>query len=497
MDGLLNEPLFVLAMKQSEVDYRIQWYYLIYADNPRRWRRVIVSAYFGKTLEASQVSTPDEKEGACKTLPKAIQCLLQILLPKVDFFDSVTSISMCLEDHKNGVISPSLPTIGVTEDTSEVTRSDEARILQDIEDLGCPQFLESEVITEARITSSRFDVLVENRRCIERKAPFTTAGMQGANGFNDFVDDLKLYNSIRGCSRVAEFVGVVLDDTRTHLRSYLYETPLVPKLETLIAVANTTSTVVPWAIRESWAFQIAMAISEVHNRGLLIGYFGLGAIGVRADGRVILHDLTNTRRPLRHFRDRKGDTPPELRKVSTSSGRAMSFRTDVFQLGLALWLLAENKPKTMGPMFCAKAACTRRPRYSCTANHCNPVQLPPCSGDIPSYFNSIIQSCRSPDPKARPSARKLVDDFQRTQILDHVPNFSQFLSNFDSIDCGFDVYCDECGMLAMDAHYHCSVCRSGDFDICPTCFADGIHCFISEHRLMKRVKRNGSFVDVS
>ena len=493
-DSLLSESIFVTAMKQSEDNLQVQQYYLMYAENPRRWRRLIVSAHFNNIQQASaisEVSAPDTLEGNCKTLPKATQQLLHIILPEAELCESVTSISVFLTEGESGLITPDLPAIEVAANSSEDMTSDEAQILQDIEDLGCPRFSESEIVTVSRISCSCFEVWVKRRTCVERKVSFATAGMPGENGFQDFIDDLKVLSSLSGCARVNEFVGVVLDDTGRHLRSYLYERPLIPSMEILLATANNRSEDIPWAVRETWALQIIMAISEMHSKGIVVGLMSLHWIGIRADGTAILHGLKSSQR---HLENRKGEMPPEMR---SGNERGMNFRTDIFQLGLLLWLLAEHAASPIG-YFCAKVACTSRPRFSCNASHANPVELLPCKESVPSYFNSIIRRCRLSDPKARPSARKLLEDLQHMEIWDnHVPDMDKLLADLSPLDDGFALNCDNCGALNLGTHYHCNVCHSGDFDICLACFADGIRCFVREHRLMKRVKRNGSFVDIS
>ncbi len=59
----------------------------------------------------------------------------------------------------------------------------------------------------------------------------------------------------------------------------------------------------------------------------------------------------------------------------------------------------------------------------------------------------------------------------------------------------FSIFCMECGDLTTDVHYHCDVCSSSDFDHCPTCFAQGIHCWLPQHRLVKRIVDPGGIID--
>lgn len=214
-ESLLSEPLFVIAMKASPEDYRKQKYFLLYAEKPRRWRRIIVLATFSGVREQSpmsQVSATDDLEHSCKILPKALQSLLSTLLPQLKLFSSVSRLSLSLREDESGHIVSETRKIEVVEDLLEKGMSDEDQILQDIEDLGCAKFLESQIMVKSRISSSCYHVLVETRECVERKAPFASAGNQGDNGFQDFFNDLKLLNSLRGC------IGVVNSSALSSMR---------------------------------------------------------------------------------------------------------------------------------------------------------------------------------------------------------------------------------------------------------------------------------------
>lgn len=60
----------------------------------------------------------------------------------------------------------------------------------------------------------------------------------------------------------------------------------------------------------------------------------------------------------------------------------------------------------------------------------------------------------------------------------------------------FAVCCNNCDRTIPDAHYHCSTCDNGDFDLCPPCVELGITCHDSDHWLLKRFVR-GDFILVS
>lgn len=59
----------------------------------------------------------------------------------------------------------------------------------------------------------------------------------------------------------------------------------------------------------------------------------------------------------------------------------------------------------------------------------------------------------------------------------------------------FAICCNSCETTIPDAHYHCSTCDDGDFDLCESCVANSITCYSSDHWLIKRTMRNGQIVN--
>ena len=389
----------------------------------------------------------------------------------------------------------------MAEDRLEIETSDEVRMLQDIDDLGCLQYLASDIIMVSRLTTSSFRVWVEGRMCVEQKMLFANDRADGENGFLAVFNDLKRLNSLRGCPGVVDFNGVVLDDTRRHLRSYLYELPLLANVQWLFGAAENRSQVIPWPIREQWARQIIRAVANIHSRGHVIGLLRLGGIGVRANGAVVVTVLKSS--PYT-WHNRRGKWPSEWRKGSTSTSvpprDMMSFRTDIFQLGLILWQLTQQRCVD-GISFCRRSGCTKRFDYTCTADHANPVRLPMHGTEIPMPYGDIIDQCRAPDPKCRPTAYKLAELLpcvEESQAL--VPGMQEVLDTYAEIGNHYAVWCDNCGRSGAEAYYSCNVCKSANyeiFEICECCYAQGVRCPVQEHQLLKRIIKDGNIVGVT
>ncbi|GKT48993.1 protein NBR1 [Colletotrichum spaethianum] len=59
----------------------------------------------------------------------------------------------------------------------------------------------------------------------------------------------------------------------------------------------------------------------------------------------------------------------------------------------------------------------------------------------------------------------------------------------------FAVCCNSCDQTVPDAHYHCSTCDDGDFDLCQNCVDQGITCYGADHWLIKRIVKNGQIMN--
>ena len=491
---VFSERIFAMATKQSPIDPHTQIYFLAYAETTRLWRRVIVAVTFDDPAMRDMALT-----GSWLTrlygynyniLSNSLGCLLMRLLPTLPLFSSISRLSLSLSSAEDRSLVQRSSKLTVAEDTVEKDLISDRNFLRDLSHLGCAILIESEVLMESRFSVADCISVVGSDRYIEYKAPFASTDLDGPRSLKSYMIRLKRSIALRDCPGVANFKGVVLDDTRSYLKSYLCELPTVHSLSRMVAQANMEHATVPWADREMWAYQIVNAVSHIHRRGQVVGLLELMRFGARSNGSAMLLQPWQSQIQME---DWAGIMPPELRtdcgNSRTSQSQPMTYATDMFQLGMLLWLLAEHRRTTNG-RFCVSAACTSFPRFKCAA-HCNPVELPPCRGEVPLYFADMIRRCRLHDPQARPSAHELIKLF---------PTHSHELSDkklFNSLAdrIGFSyVICNECGDACGTFHYHCSKCLSDDWDLCPSCFQQGVGCYDSDHQLTKTVLRNGTLV---
>ena len=58
----------------------------------------------------------------------------------------------------------------------------------------------------------------------------------------------------------------------------------------------------------------------------------------------------------------------------------------------------------------------------------------------------------------------------------------------------WQVNCNKCDKQVTNDHFHCSICDSGDYDLCEACVNAGAFCKGENHWLIKRSVKNGIFV---
>ena len=483
-EGPLHERLVVFSMVElyRTSTARVDKYFLLFAKDARHWRRVTVTATAKIGSRLSEVSSAFIPL-SYHTPPGLVQPQLEAVLETTQLEDLVNSICIELQSDNGSEITFDPSFWRISGDLQQASLADSSQYVEEIEHRGLPQYLESEVIVLSRINTQLFLVLVESQQLMERKPPFTKNGM---SDIADFFADMKLLQMAQGCPGVAKFVGVVLSDDRTELCSYLLQFPEQGSVQFLLNAARLDGTLIPWKRRERWIRQIITTVVEIHKRGIFVGHVEISTMWVDSNDDIIFISFKSV---ADHIRNRHGHAPPELRKLTApgaiATGQSLTFQSDLFQLGLCIWMLTEHVATVTG-IFCSKSGCETFPHFRCTADHVNPIKLPLCGSEVPEFIDVIVGHCR----QERPCQRKPASALLALLPTDHdsegfCPKRISFLTHsFRAITC------TECAKVTTDEHYHCNVCHHGDFDLCPQCFSAGIPCYDNGHKLSRRVHKN-------
>ncbi|KAL9102357.1 MAG: hypothetical protein Q9163_002479 [Psora crenata] len=237
---------------------------------------------------------------------------------------------------------------------------------------------------------------------------------------------IHVLHCMNGSPGFTKLIGIVTDDNRKYLKSYLIELPRARW--NMLQMAENSS--ISWERREKWAAQLVRGISRIHAHSFVVG-------GLHMDGsRYRQHGLGAILVVQGEVRDGTGAYyPPEylhVRAMPSTVDKAASpyltSKTVIFHLGLMLWLLAENKPETHTSPLCRRMECNRREyegkdnNNTCDLSHAEPIALPPLPESIPKYFRDIVDACRREDPGTRPTAREILEMFPS---LDENPPYHQ------------------------------------------------------------------------
>ena len=485
----------------SSGDSRMCCYKAFFLKAPRQWCRMSVSIkldqsskYWAATnmsAEAYNTGESINKVGSA-ALPYSLlsqlqKALLQIKIcdeePKF-MYDSKTREIRRLKSGESQANSPFEP----------IEPGSNEAILVALDDLGCRRYFENEV-TQLEVIDppSRFASYVNGMLVCETSFARSTPS-------SSLLYSIKILHSMKGLPGFANLIGVVVDTTGRYLRSYLIE---FPRARWILAEACQIQGI-SWERREKWGRQLVEILKQLHSKGFTAGTI-LGfrsSILIDVSDNVLLCWFQEKFRmgyslgcyyppEFRHFRDMS-------KSVSEANSPKVTTKTDLFHLGMVLWLLAENVPQTHNSPLCIRNRCSAT-SSTCDVSHEDPIALPTLSNEIPQYFRNIIDECRAPNPKDRPAAWRLLYRFPpiepRLLIKTPMPESSKHDStiNYDLLSGG--VACDGCRTRNMQfSFWHCNTCNTGDFYICQACYDVGVHCVDEDHLLVEMKKMGGMIV---
>ena len=484
--------------QKSFSTFKANLYRLFFMNRARQWCRINVS------LEVSRSSaywaTTRTSQGEMKTresytlvagtsLPISLLTKVQDHLEKSIVFSEDVVMHLLLSPQD--VIVSKRSNVQIAKNARPtISRSLSVDAMMFLHDLGCPQYFEQEVVQmELLDPPSRF------LSCLCGKFVVFETMFARAAPSPELMYNIRVLHCFRDNPAFAKLVGVVTDQSRTQLKSYLIE---LPKAQSRVQ-NKMRDPDISWGRRQKWARQLVEGVFQIHDKGFVVGNLLSFWVPVVIDETDCVHFYHFKQKFVVGKQDR-GYYPPEFRHLRSRSATLdeaecpnVTSKSDIYQLGMLLWLLAENKARTHSDAYCMRQECNVT---TCSEDHSDFIGLPSLPDSIPKYYRDMVDACRAEDFQRRPAAREILEYFpEPNEPLFHrcdTPTLEN--TRLEGLGKGLQatITCDACYKADIeDSFFHCNVCDTGDFDICHRCYAAGIHCHQEEHLLVDLKKVGG------
>ena len=367
-----------------------------------------------------------------------------------------------------------------------------------LNDLGCDQYLEDEVIQVQMLDPpSRFASCINGTMVYEMR-------LSDSEPTAELLYNIELLHRMKGAPGFARLVGIVTDNSRKRLQGYMIELPRARQRIARIALDPSVS----WSRRQKWARQLIESIAYLHFQGLVAGVICAYRMPVILDNSDDVH-FWYFRNIFAVGREQGGYYPPEYQHLRTASPTMteaqcpkLTTKTDIFHLGLILWALASQRSPLQG-LVCTKSDCPKGSLCK-DESHSRPIALHPLPEVIPQYYKDVMNSCITDNPEDRPTARELLAKFPAKGEL-HADRCGILNVELPSGDNGLSAQvggilqattCSRCNTDHIQEmnYFHCNACEFGDFDLCQQCYGNGQHCFDNDHFLIELDMANGRTV---
>ncbi|KAI9747399.1 MAG: hypothetical protein M1835_002125 [Candelina submexicana] len=343
-------------------------FFVTYAETPNKWRRVTVSCDY-------RSAQPDSLEADLKELQyqrdksARIYESIRESLADIQFYDTVTNLKLETDQGRLHV--------HVTQDVHEIIQYPS---VTSIAHLQCPRFPESSLQFDSHLSGFVYKVKIDGRVFIKKEIP-------GPDTVEEFLYEINALQALCGSNSVIRFGGVIVDDEDRVVKGLVIS---FAEQGALVDLLYDLKGQLPWGRRERWAKQVVQGLSEIHEGGFVQGDFTLSNIVIDNNDDAKIIDINRRGCPV-------GWEPPEIAALIQSNQRISMYigvKSDLFQLGMVLWALAEEEDEP-----------ERKTR---------PLTLSNGGSGIPQYYQDLIQICLCDQPQHRLSARDLLSRFPST-----------------------------------------------------------------------------------
>ncbi|KAI7490082.1 kinase-like protein [Hortaea werneckii] len=378
-------------------------FFVTYAETPSKWRRLTVSLDYRDAPEDSleaDLSTLQYQRDKSFRIYEAIR----ESLPDIQFYDTVTNLKLETTP-EDGQLH-----VHVREDANEMINYPSISLFHHVQ---IPRFTESEVDFISHLSGFVYKVHAGGRTVIKKEIP-------GPDTVDEFLYEVNALDSLRGCESIIQLEGLVTNDSGDAVKGLLISYAPGGALVDILYDYNGG---LHWYRREKWAKQIVQGLSDIHESGFVQGDFTLSNIVIDEYDNARIIDINRRGCPV-------GWEPPELSRLIDSGQRismCISVKTDLYQLGMVLWALAEqiDEPERV-----------ERP-------------LARLIDGVPAYYSEMVEICLSERPQSRWPANRLLRMFPDR----HSPiSFQPPLDRRPSSPDPFHNTPDPCDLLPSSIH---------------------------------------------
>ncbi|SLM40812.1 protein kinase domain-containing protein [Lasallia pustulata] len=291
-------------------------FFVTYAEQPNRWRRVTISCDY-RDAPADSLENDLQSLNSQREKSERIYESIHASVPEIHFFDTVTNLKLETKDDRLHV--------HVTEDINEIIPYPP---IHAVKHLKCAMYSESEVEFDSHLSGFVYKVKVDGLVCIKKEIP-------GPDSVEEFLYEINALHALTGANNVIEFQALIVDEDRKVVKGLLIS---LAEYGALVDLLFEMKDCLVWATRERWAKQIVQGLAEIHEAGFVQGDFTLSNIVVNNREEAKIIDINRRGCPV-------GWEPPEITKLIASSQRISMYigvKSDLFQLGMVLWALAEG-----------------------------------------------------------------------------------------------------------------------------------------------------------
>ena len=340
-------------------------FFVTYAETPTKWRRLTISLDYRNAPEGSleaDLSTLHYQRDKSFQIYQAIR----ESLPEIQYYPTVTNLKL------ETTPSDGQLHVHVREDANEIIHYPSIDLFRHVR---ARPYRESDVEFQSHLSGFVYKVRAEGKLVIKKEIP-------GPDTIDEFLYEVNALDSLIGCRHVVQLEGLITDDQDTVVKGLLLS---YASKGALVDILYDEIDTLEWHRREKWAKQIVEGLANIHEAGFVQGDFTLSNIVVDDRDNAVIIDINRRGCPM-------GWESPELARLINSGqriGMCIGVKTDLFQLGMVLWGLAE---------CCDEPERCEQP-------------LAPLPDTTPTYYRRMVETCLCPRPQGRCSAKRLLRKF--------------------------------------------------------------------------------------